>query len=88
MTSHFFIVGTLVIVHILQNRPNGQLVESVWDYGGRYNPFRSNVFERELFIISGQKYSLNDMEKGILLNTPENFPGQKVSAASRAAAAT
>lgn len=47
--------------------PGDELVDSVWDYGGRYNPFRDNVFERELFDIGGEKYSLDKMEKGILL---------------------
>ena len=56
-----------MIAHILEERPDGELVESVWDYGGRVNPFRSNVFERELFTIGGEDYSLDDMEKGILL---------------------
>ncbi len=42
-------------------------MDSVWDYGGRYNPFRSNVFERDRFVIGGAAYSLDDMEKGILL---------------------
>ncbi|MCP1726292.1 hypothetical protein J2T60_000257 [Natronospira proteinivora] len=56
-----------MIAHILEERPDGELIDSVWDYGGRYNPFRKNVFERELFEIDGQKYSLDEMEKGILL---------------------
>lgn len=47
--------------------PGDELVESVWDYGGRYNPFRDNVFERQLFAIGGEKYSLDKMEKDILL---------------------
>jgi hypothetical protein len=52
---------------ILMERPDGELVESVWDYGGRVNPFVDNVFEREKFVIDGKEYSLNQMEKGILL---------------------
>jgi len=56
-----------MIAHILEERPDGKLVESVWDYGGRINPFRKNVFERELFDIDGRKFSLDTMEKGILL---------------------
>jgi hypothetical protein len=52
---------------ILTDRPDGNLVESVWDYGGRVNPFVDNVFEREKFVIDGEKYSLNQMEKEILL---------------------
>ena len=53
--------------HILEGRPDGELVDSVWDYGGRINPFRRNVFEQELFEVGGRKYSLDEMEKGILL---------------------
>lgn len=56
-----------MIAHILEERPDGELVDSVWDYGGRYNPFRGNVFERELFEIGGEDYSLDEMEKDILL---------------------
>ncbi len=56
-----------MIAHILRNASNGQLVSSVWDYGGRYNPFRSDIFGRDLFNINGQKYSLDEMEKSILL---------------------
>jgi hypothetical protein len=56
-----------MIAHILQERPDGRRVESVWDYGGRYNPFRDNVFERELFEVGGRLYSLDQMQKEILL---------------------
>jgi hypothetical protein len=52
---------------ILTERPDGALVESVWDYGGRVNPFVDSVFDREKFLIDGQEYSLNQMEKEILL---------------------
>lgn len=52
---------------ILTERPDGELVESVWDYGGRVNPFVDNVFEREKFVIDGEEYSLDQMEKEILL---------------------
>jgi hypothetical protein len=52
---------------ILTDRPDGNLVESVWDYGGRVNPFVDNVFERKKFVIDGEEYSLNQMEKVILL---------------------
>lgn len=52
---------------ILSEQPDGKLVSSVWDYGGRVNPFVDNVFEREKFVIGGEEYSLNRMEKGILL---------------------
>ncbi|MEX1198808.1 MAG: DUF547 domain-containing protein [Pseudohongiellaceae bacterium] len=53
--------------HILEERPDGGLVESVWDYGGRYNPFRENVFERELFDVGGTMVSLDGIEKDTLL---------------------
>lgn len=56
-----------MIAHILDDRPDGELIESVWDYGGRINPFRKSVFERDLFEIGGEKYSLDTIEKGILL---------------------
>jgi hypothetical protein len=56
-----------MLEQILTERPDGKLVESVWDYGGRVNPFVDNVFEREKFVIDGYQYSLNQMEKGILL---------------------
>jgi hypothetical protein len=52
---------------ILTERPDGELVESVWDYGGRVNPFVDNVFERKKFVIDGEEYSLDQMEKQILL---------------------
>lgn len=52
---------------ILTERPDGALAESVWDYGGRVNPFVDSVFDREKFLIDGQEYSLNQMEKEILL---------------------
>lgn len=52
---------------ILTERPGGELIDSVWDYGGRVNPFVDSVFDREKFLIDGQEYSLNQMEKEILL---------------------
>lgn len=56
-----------MIAHILEERPDGELVDSVWDYGGRINPFRKNVFERKLFDVDGRQYSLDNIEKDILL---------------------
>ena len=56
-----------MIEHILSDRPNSELVSSVWDYGGRVNPFRKHIFERPLFTIGGEDYSLDQMEKDILL---------------------
>ncbi|MDF0751527.1 DUF547 domain-containing protein [Marinobacter sp. 71-i] len=61
-TYNFFMLD-----QILSEQPGGKLVSSVWDYGGRVNPFVDNVFEREKFVIGGEEYSLNRMEKGILL---------------------
>ena len=52
---------------ILTQRPDGELIDSVWDYGGRINPFVDSVFNREKFVIDGQEYSLDQMEKEILL---------------------
>lgn len=66
-----------MIEKILTDLDNGKLVSSVWDYGGRYNPFRDNVFERDLFNIGGKKYSLNTMEKGILLGDEYQAKGWK-----------
>ncbi|MDV2080020.1 DUF547 domain-containing protein [Marinobacter xestospongiae] len=56
-----------MLAQILSEQPEGALVSSVWDYGGRLNPFVDNVFERQRFNVGGQNYSLNDIEKGILL---------------------
>ena len=56
-----------MIEQILTERPDGKLVSSVWDYGGRVNPFRDNIFQRPLFTVGGQDYSLDQMEKDILL---------------------
>lgn len=66
-----------MLAHILEERPDGELVESVWDYGGRYNPFRNNIFERALFDIGGENYSLDEMEKGILLGEEFQARGWK-----------
>ncbi len=54
-----------MIAHILENPRRGSLVGSVRDYGHLFNPYR--VFSQDLFEIGGQHYSLDDMEKGILL---------------------
>lgn len=56
-----------MLEQILTERPDGELVASVWDYGGRVNPFVDSVFDRKKFVIGGQEYSLNQMEKEILL---------------------
>ncbi|PHQ24835.1 DUF547 domain-containing protein [Marinobacter guineae] len=62
---------------ILTERPDGELVSSVWDYGGRVNPFIDSVFERRSFVIGGREYSLNDMEKEILLGKEYASKGWK-----------
>ena len=66
-----------MIHQILTEREGGELVDSVWDYGGRYNPFTNSVFERDKFDIGGQAYSLNQIEKGILLGTEYEDRGWK-----------
>jgi len=62
---------------ILSDRPGGQLVSSVWDYGGRINPFVDSVFERELFNVGGRDLSLDGIEKGILLGDDYKAKGWK-----------
>ena len=62
---------------ILTERPDGELVSSVWDYGGRVNPFVDSVFDREKFEIGGQMYSLNQIEKGVLLGDDYQAKGWK-----------
>jgi len=55
-----------MIAHILENpEPDGDFVESVRDYGYFFDPYR--VFGRELFEVGGRRYSLDEIEKGILL---------------------
>jgi len=66
-----------MLAHILEERPGGELVASVWGYGGRYNPFRPNVFERELFEVGGRRYSLDGIEKDILLGEAYQEKGWK-----------
>lgn len=62
---------------ILTERPDGELIDSVWDYGGRINPFVDSVFNREKFVIDGQEYSLDQMEKDILLGDEYKEKGWK-----------
>lgn len=62
---------------ILTERPDGELVGSVWDYGGRINPFVDSVFEREKFVVDGQDYSLSQIEKEILLGAEYADKGWK-----------
>lgn len=56
-----------MLEQILTEQPDGKLVSSVWDYGGRVNPFVDSVFEREKFVIGGEGFSLNQIEKDTLL---------------------
>lgn len=52
--------------HLLSDAlDNGELVDSVRDYGHIFNPYR--VFGRDLFDVGGRKYSLSEIEKEILL---------------------
>lgn len=62
---------------ILSEQPKGELVTSVWDYGGRVNPFVDNVFERETFVVGGESYSLDGIEKGLLLGDAYRQRGWK-----------
>lgn len=66
-----------MLEQILTERPDGELVSSVWDYGGRVNPFVDSVFERKQFAIGGRDYSLNEMEKEILLGEEYTSKGWK-----------
>jgi len=66
-----------MIEHLLTTPLKGRLVDSVWDYGGRYNPFKKHVFERELFTVGGKKYSLSAIEKDILLGSEYQRKGWK-----------
>ncbi len=66
-----------MIYQILTERDGGRIVDSVWDYGGRYSPFHSNVFERKRFTIGDTTYSLDDMEKGMLLGDKFQAKGWK-----------
>lgn len=66
-----------MIAHILDEQPDGEIVESVWDYGGRYNPFQSSIFERKLFSVGERRYSLDEIEKEILLGDEYRRKGWK-----------
>lgn len=71
-TYNFFMLD-----QILSERPDGKLVGSVWDYGGRVNPFVESVFDREQFTVDGQDYSLNQIEKERLLGNDYAEKGWK-----------
>ncbi len=62
---------------ILTEKPDGELVSSVWDYGGRINPFVDSVFARKKFVVDGQQYSLDQIEKEILLGAKYSDKGWK-----------
>lgn len=66
-----------IIAHILENPVDGKLVDSVWDYGGRFNPFVDNLFQQPLFNVGGKKFSLDNMEKDILLGDNYREKGWK-----------
>jgi hypothetical protein len=69
---NFFMIDKL-----LTDRPGGQIVSSVWDYGGRINPFVDSVFEREIFNVGGRNLSLDGIEKRILLGDAYQTKGWK-----------
>ncbi|WP_043765227.1 DUF547 domain-containing protein [Algiphilus aromaticivorans] len=54
-----------MLQHILENPINGAPVDSVKEYGSFFNPYK--VFSRKLFAVGGRNYSLDNIEKGVLL---------------------
>lgn len=66
-----------MLAQILTDRPDGELVSSVWDYGGRLNPFVDSIFKRETFLVGGERFSLDGIEKGILLGKDYQSRGWK-----------
>lgn len=54
-----------MIAHILRNPVNGELIDSVKDYGNFLSPYK--VFGKKKFDIGGEQYSLDQIEKDILL---------------------
>lgn len=66
-----------MLSQILTERPDGELASSIWDYGGRVNPFVDSVFERKNFDVGGRDYSLNEVEKEILLGDEYGDRGWK-----------
>jgi hypothetical protein len=64
-----------MLAHILDNPRRGRLVDSVRDFGHLLNPYR--VFRQGLFDIGGQRFSLDEMEKGILLGDDFRSQGWK-----------
>jgi len=66
-----------MLAQILTERPDGELISSVWDYGGRLNPFVDSIFERKKFVVGGKRFSLDGIEKGILLGKEYQSRGWK-----------
>ncbi len=66
-----------MLAQILTERPDGELISSVWDYGGRLNPFVDSIFERKKFVVGGKRLSLDGIEKGILLGKEYQSRGWK-----------
>jgi len=64
-----------MIAHILENPLKGKLVGSVRDYGSFFNPYR--VFGQKNFNVGGRKYSLDEIEKDILLGDAFKQKGWK-----------
>ena len=65
-----------MLAHILENpSPNGHPVKSVNSFGGLLNPFR--VFELAIFDVGGKLYSLDNVEKDILLGEEYEARGWK-----------
>ncbi len=64
-----------MIAHILANPKDGEPVSGVREFGHLFNPFR--VFRQDLFDIGGERYSLDTMEKGILLGEDYRMRGWK-----------
>jgi hypothetical protein len=57
------------LAHVLENpRRDGRPVRSVLDFGSIVN--RHRVFQRAVFDVGGAKYSLDGIEKGVLLGEP------------------
>jgi hypothetical protein len=54
-----------MLQHILENPHNGAPIDSVKHYGSLFNPYR--VFSREIFTVGGRDYSLDTIEKDLLL---------------------
>ena len=64
-----------MIAHILAHPRDGEPVSGVRDFGHLLNPFR--VFGQDLFDIGGERYSLDTIEKGILLGEDYRARGWK-----------